>query len=117
MLQPAVLTTAAKLERLEACAHYVQKLADNWPINMTFEPWEARPVEAETEVVHKRQLMSLVRENRVGAEKWKLDRVRCAAADVRLVQVIRRQVQAERVGKLGINPRPFVFSLLEKVSD
>ena len=90
-------------------------MADVRPSCVTFETRETRPAEAETQVIDKWQSMGLVREDGIGPEKRELDPVWPAATDVGLVQVIRRQVQAERVGKLRVNARPLLLPLLENV--
>jgi hypothetical protein len=50
----------ATLERLEALAHYVQKLTDVRPIRIAFEPREPRPAEAKSQVIDERQFMGRV---------------------------------------------------------
>src|SRR5262249_53831995 len=75
-LIPAMATPAwpchppAILEWLKAFAHHLQKLADVRPIRIAFEPREARPAEAKTQVIDERQLVGLVREDGVGPGKW-----------------------------------------------
>jgi hypothetical protein len=58
-----------ELEQLKAFAHHLQKLADVRPIRVGLEPREARPAEAETQVVDNRQFMGFIHENGIGPEK------------------------------------------------
>lgn len=55
-------------QRLEVLGHSLHKFADVRPIGVALRPSEAHPAEAETQIVHERELMGLVRENWVSAK-------------------------------------------------
>src|SRR5262249_32607633 len=61
------------------------------------EAGKAGPAERQGQVVEEGQPMPLVCDQRVGTGKWNLDAVWAAAADVGLVEIVRRQIDTKRM--------------------
>src|SRR5262249_24911944 len=66
-------------------------------LRVPVEAGKAGPAERQTQVVEERKPVPLVCEQRVGAAKWHLYAVRAAAADVGLVEIVRCQIDTERM--------------------
>jgi hypothetical protein len=79
---------------------------------MPIEPRKAGPAERKAQIVEKRQPMSLVREQWVGAEKWHHNAIWAASAYVCLVQIVTRTSEVAS-GKSACGPKLYRSMMLD----
>src|SRR5882724_11629155 len=104
-------------ERLQPLAESADEAPDVLALAMLVEAGKAGPAEAQAQIVDERQLVPLVGQQGIGAEERQFDRVWRAAADVGLMQIVGRKIEAERVDEIGIGLLALFLPLLEQVAD